>query len=289
MKVAIFGRHIEPKFYSFINDLIVLLQNNKIEIVIYEEFYNYLINNSIIQNNIYPVFTDTTDADYVFSIGGDGTLLQILPFVKGGETPVLGINTGRLGFLSSVTTEEVELAIKAIIDNDFKIDVRTLLEFEPFEPFSTSNNLAMNEITIQKKDTSTMIIIHVYLDGEFLNSYWSDGLIVSTPTGSTAYSLSCNGPIVLPGSGNIIITPIAPHNLNVRPLVIPDDKKITLKMEGRTEEVLLGVDSNSYSVPLKRELNIQTSNKSIQLIRLNEYSYLSTLRNKLMWGFDKRN
>jgi len=159
------------------------------------------------------------------------------------------------------------------------------MDNNPFQDY----NLALNEITLQKKDTSSMITIHAYLDGDFLNTYWADGLIISTPTGSTAYSLSCNGPIVLPNSGNIIINPIAPHNLNVRPLVIPDDIELTLKVEGRTDNFLVALDSRSASIPLSSELTIKKSKDKISLIRLSGHDYLNTLRNKLMWGVDKRN
>jgi NAD+ kinase len=225
----------------------------------------------------------------MFSVGGDGTLLESVSYVKKLKLPVLGINTGRLGFLTSVSSQETDEAIKSILANDFDLDTRSLLEVElKNNPFGTLN-FALNEVTIQKKDSSSMITIHTYLDGKFLNSYWADGLIVSTPTGSTAYSLSCNGPIVLPNSGNIIITPIAPHNLNVRPLVIPDNIEVRLLIESRAENCLVALDYKSETIPVSTEIIIKKSKEQISLIRLKNHDFLSTLRNKLMWGLDKRN
>ncbi len=292
MRVAIFGRELNKGYLPFFKMLIQCLENENVSIVVFKSFYESLNKHlSFTSNNVelFENYLEIENVDYLFSIGGDGTLLKAAAFIRDPKIPILGINTGRLGFLSNVSTEQIEDSIKSILIGDFDLDERTLLEIDTHDNPFRNENFALNEITLQKKDTSSMVIIHAYLDGEFLNSYWADGLIISTPTGSTAYSMSCNGPIVLPGSGNIIITPIAPHNLNVRPLVIPDDKEITLKIEGRTDFFLIALDSKSITVPSSIEITIRKSKHHINLIRLKEHSFLKTLRDKLMWGIDKRN
>lgn len=291
MKIAIYGKVVSDDYIPFIQSLFQCLEANDIKIAIFQPFYNLLTKQTTINNQI-TLFNDGNDlkeVDYLFSIGGDGTLLETITLIQNNNIPILGINTGRLGFLSSVSTDEIDQAISSIINNDFVLDNRMLLNLETENNPYGNLNFALNEITLQKKDTSSMVTIHVYLDGLFLNSYWADGLIISTPTGSTAYSLSCNGPIVLPGSGNIIITPIAPHNLNVRPLVIPDTTEISLKIEGRTDNFLIALDSRSITAPLSTKLKIKKSTHQIRLIRLKDHNFLNTLRNKLMWGVDKRN
>jgi len=292
VRIAIFGIALEENYFSFYKTLLQCLDNEKVSIVLYKPFYDSLSQQFTVEGPEVSLFEsnlEIEDVDYLFSIGGDGTLLKAAAFIRDPKIPILGINTGRLGFLSNVSTAQIEESIVSILKGEFDLDKRTLLEIDTDNNPFGDENFALNEITLQKKDTTSMVIIHAYLDGEFLNSYWADGLIISTPTGSTAYSLSCNGPIVLPGSGNIIITPIAPHNLNVRPLVIPDDKEITLKIEGRTDYFLIALDSKSVTVPSSIEINIRKSNKHINLIRLKEHSFLKTLREKLMWGLDKRN
>jgi NAD+ kinase len=291
VKIAIYGKHISENYLPFVQSLLANLNSKKIELTIFEPFYDSIKERINFEEEVdlFKDYNEIKNVDYLFSIGGDGTLLETITLVRDSNIPILGINTGRLGYLSSVSTEEVDMAIDNILTNNFDLDKRTLLDLNTENDIFGEVNFALNEITLQKKDTSSMVTIHAYLDGEFLNSYWADGLIISTPTGSTAYSLSCNGPIVLPNSGNIIITPIAPHNLNVRPLVIPDDKELTLKIEGRTENFLVAVDSRSKALPLSTELIVKKSKHQINLIRLKEHNYLNTLRNKLMWGVDKRN
>tara|TARA_R110001592_G_scaffold32788_2_gene114490 strand:+ start:1340 stop:2215 length:876 start_codon:yes stop_codon:yes gene_type:complete len=291
VKVAIYSRELSEKHFDFVQELFNKLLSNNIEVFVFSQFYNFIVhkidlNSSIQQFNSH---TDLVGIDFLFSIGGDGTLLETSTLVREKSIPVMGINTGRLGFLSTIATHEIEFAIESLKKKDYHLDTRTLLSLEMNKNPFIDYNLALNEVTLQKKDTSAMITIHAYLDGKFLNTYWADGLIIATPTGSTAYSLSCNGPIVLPNSGNIIITPIAPHNLNVRPLVIPDDIELTLKVEGRTDNFLVALDSRSASIPVESELRIKKSRNEISLIRLTGHDYLNTLRNKLMWGVDKRN
>jgi len=291
VKIAIYSKEINKKYFPFIENLFRLLNAKQIDFTLYQPFYHLIKKNITLTNkiNLFTTHNEITEVDYLFSIGGDGTLLEAITFVRNTQIPILGINTGRLGYLSSVSTNEIQLAIDNLVNHQFTLDPRTLLSLHTENNFFGELNFALNEITILKKDSSSMITIHTYLGDDFLNSYWADGLIISTPTGSTAYSLSCNGPIVLPNSGNIIITPIAPHNLNVRPLVIPDDKELKLKIEGRTENFLVTVDSRSKSLPISTSLTIKKSTNYINLIQPEKYNYLYTLRSKLMWGGDKRN
>jgi NAD+ kinase len=225
----------------------------------------------------------------MISIGGDGTFLDSITFIRDSGMPVVGINAGTLGFLSNISKDEIDYAIDEIIAGNFTLDKRAMLSIETKMNLFEDANVALNDLTIHKYDSSSMITIHVYLNDEFLNSYWSDGLIISTPTGSTAYSLSCGGPIITPGSGNFVINPVAPHNLNVRPVVIPDDNIITIKVEGRSGKFLVSLDSKSETVSDSTTLSIKKADFHLNLIRLNSQNFLSTLRNKLMWGLDKRN
>ena len=289
MKIAIYGRSLTENYAQFADELFGVLLDKEIEVLIYASFYEQLKSIIDLPEEIitFESYEDIDSVNYLFSIGGDGTLLEATTFVGGTSMPILGINTGRLGFLTTITTEDIESTVNSIIEKRYKLDKRSLLTLE--SNHSVKSNFALNEITLQKKDTSSMITINAYLDGEYLNTYWADGLIISTPTGSTAYSLSCNGPIILPRSGNIILTPIAPHNLNVRPLVVPDDVELTLKIDGRTENFLVALDARSFAVPISTELKIRKSPHYISLIRLEGYDFLDTLRTKLMWGVDKRN
>jgi len=291
VKIAIYGKRLEENYFSFVQLLFQKLLEKKVEVVVHQSFYEDLSDKLSLDSRLktFASHDDINDVNYMFSIGGDGTLLKTITFVRDKNIPILGINTGRLGFLTSIATEEIDGAIDDILSDNFNLDTRTLLSLETGNNLFGDINYALNEITLQKKDTSSMVTIQVYLGEDFLNSYWADGLIISTPTGSTAYSLSCNGPIILPGSGNIIVTPIAPHNLNVRPIVIPDDTELTLKIAGRTENFLVALDSRSLTVPLSIELKIKKAAHQINLIRLKKYSFLNTLRTKLIWGQDKRN
>lgn len=290
MKIAIYSREIKIEDIPFVNEMFEILKQHKINVVVCKTFAAFL--EKEISPSSYPTFSthdELKGVDYLFSIGGDGTLLETVTLIRDTKIPVLGINTGRLGYLSAITTDEIRYAIQSIVDGNYELDSRSLLTLSASEDFFGETNYALNEVTVQKKDTSSMITIHVYLNDEFLNSYWADGLIIATPTGSTAYSLSCNGPIVLPDSGNIIITPIAPHNLNVRPLVVSDETKIKLRIEGRTDNFLAAIDSRSLTMPISTEIEINKTQHKVNLIRLKQYNLLSTLRNKLMWGLDKRN
>lgn len=227
--------------------------------------------------------------NFLLSIGGDGTLLDTITAVGDSKLPIVGLNTGRLGFLAYNSKEEVESMLDNLQNGEYKLQRRSLLQVRTKDNLFGENNFALNELTVHKKDTSSMMTINTFIDGECLNSYWSDGLIISTPTGSTAYSLSCGGPIVLPGSKNFIVNPIAPHNLTARPVVVPDDVEIRLKVEGREPEFLATLDSRTVSISNSSELFITKAPFYINLVQFNRQSFLNTLRKKMHWGSDIRN
>jgi NAD+ kinase len=225
------------------------------------------------------------------SIGGDGTILRAATFVRKSNIPILGINAGRLGFLASIQKENIDAFLKMVIEKKYTISPRTLLSLScsPSNSDIQNINFAMNEITVSRKDTTSMITIETYLNDEYLNSYWADGLIISTPTGSTGYSMSCGGPILTPNVKSLVITPIAPHNLNARPLVIPDETEIRLKVSGREENYLVSLDSRIASIQKESILVIKKTSFKINMVEIPEETFLKTLRNKLLWGEDKRN
>ena len=294
MKIAIYGRPFNKNNFPFIQLLLDFLNKAGIDWIMHEPFYGYL-QSRLSQKEKVKTFTYSKELlegiDFLFSIGGDGTLLDTLALVQNSGIPVLGINTGRLGFLSSISRNDFEKAIESLQLGHFALDKRSLLrlETEPAMDGFAGVNYALNELTVHKKDTSTMILINTFLNGEFLNSYWADGLIISTPTGSTGYSLSCGGPIIVPQSENFVITPIAPHNLNVRPVVVSDKNVISLQVEGRSRHFLVSLDSRSVTIDSSIRLAVRKEEFFINLVRLNNENFLSTLRNKLMWGVDTRN
>jgi NAD+ kinase len=285
MKIAIFGIKIDEGVIHEIHAMVKKLLLRKNEVVIHENIIELFSN---ITCGTFLSVDDIIDFDLVLSVGGDGTILESLELVRSHKIPVLGINTGRLGFLSNVSISEIDEAIEQINSDQLVLEKRSLIELVNDDQLF-EYNIGLNEITIHKKDSSSMITVHAYIEGEYFSTYWADGLIISTPTGSTGYSLSCGGPIVSPGSGNFILTPIAPHNLNVRPLIIPDQEKITLKFEGRSDEFLLSIDSRSISIQSDKELIIKKADYPFHLSRLKSHSFSKTLRDKLMWGVDKRN
>ena len=293
MKVAIYGRVMKTGASAeALQTLVRKLEKSGVDFFIYEPFLKEVGNK--IKINSKKTFSSHQDikgkVKFLFSIGGDGTLLETVTLVRDSGIPVMGINTGRLGFLSSISKDEIEMAIDAVLKGKYTLDKRTLLELETKpNKHPESSNFALNEIAVLKTDTSSMITIHASLNGKFLNSYWADGLIVATPTGSTAYSLSCGGPIVMPDSDNFVITPIAPHNLNVRPVIISSHDVVTLEVVGRNPNFLVSLDSRSENVQPSSKLIIKKANFLISLVKLDSHDFLSTLRNKLMWGADKRN
>lgn len=294
MKIAIYGRALNNNFINYFNEIINILELNNIEILIYFPLFNS-VKNQIKFNQkkttVYQTYDDIhKKADFIISIGGDGTFLECVTFLKKSNIPILGINIGRLGFLANVQKENITEAIESLINQQYTIETRTLLNIstnnnEAFDGFS----YALNEITIHKSDSSSMITIHTYVNNEFLNSYWADGLIISTPTGSTAYSLSAGGPIVVPDSNNLIITPLAPHNLNVRSLIINDNNKILLKIETRSNNYLASLDYRSKILDKTVEIVVEKADFEVNVIRLTNQNFFKTLRTKLMWGVDKRN
>lgn len=291
MKIALFGNEFSPNYIKYIKHLIQKLENEKIEILVQQQFYDFLQENISFSENIqtFDRISAQDRIDFLFSIGGDGTLLRAVTYVRESNIPILGINTGRLGFISSISTDQIDDAVDHVLNGDYKIRSRTLLEIETENNLFGTTNFALNEVAIVKKDTSSMIRIDAFLDDEFLNSYWADGLLISTPTGSTGYSLSCGGPIILPGTKNIIIAPIAPHNLNVRPIIINEKSKIRLKVEDRDQLALVSLDSRSRAFDSSLELIIKKADFKINLIEPKDNSFITTIRTKLMWGSDKRN
>lgn len=294
MKIAIFGQFYHIKSGESITKLIEFLQKLDAEILVETEFFNLLKSEGIYQNssNGFKTYSSLDDSfDFLVSLGGDGTILRAITYIKDLNIPIIGINTGRLGFLATVQTDEIENAMQCIFDDDYNVSERSLLKIET-QPDHTNQlelDFALNEIAVSRKNTTSMITIETKLDGEYLNSYWADGLIISTPTGSTGYSLSCGGPIITPGANSLVITPIAPHNLNARPLVIPDDTVITLKVSGREDNHLVSLDSRIATLSNETTITIKKTNFKIKLIELPSESFLKTLRKKLLWGEDRRN
>lgn len=292
MNIAIYGKKYNSDFFTGFSELLKTLAENKVQVFIHRELYNQLPS-EITTLAAAKVFEKKEDiegkVDFLFSIGGDGTLLQSALLVGSSGIPVLGINTGRLGFLSGVSQENIKQALQSIFEKKYLIEQRTLVSFINGTDYFGENNFALNELTVTKKDTSSMITIHTWVDDEFVNSYWADGLIIATSTGSTGYSLSCGGPILSPGCGNFVITPIAPHGLTVRPFVISNKSKIKLKVESRSENFLATLDSRSVTLPSSFELQISRAVFTLGLVRFPGDNFISTLRNKMMWGADKRN
>jgi NAD+ kinase len=291
MRIAIYSRGLESDQLEGLKLLLAEFSIYKIEPVVYQDFFNQFYS-SISFKEKYSTFNhsdDLTGIDFMISLGGDGTLLDAITFVGNKGIPVLGVNYGRLGFLASIGKDEIHSAVESLVNRTFMLDKRSLVHLDANMPLFKGLPYALNEFTIHKKDISPMIKIHTYLNGEFLNTYWADGLILSTPTGSTGYNLSCNGPVVFPDSASFVITPVSPHNLNIRPLVIPDTSVISFEVEGRTDGFLCTLDSRREIASKDVLLAIRKEAFSINLVRLNENNFLQTLRNKLSWGLDKRN
>ncbi len=291
--IAIFGTTIDTEFSPDLAKLFVLLKKRNIKVFMYRPFFEFVKKNCLIQPELDGVFTSGDDLpDHVrllFSIGGDGTFLKSVMSLKNKSIPVVGINLGRLGFLSDISRDGMDEAMDLILSGKYEIEKRSVLKLEGKNGLFGDFSYALNEITVTKLDTSSMINIHTYLNDEYLNTYWGDGLIVSTPTGSTAYSLSVGGPILTPDSQNFIISPIAPHNLTVRPIVVPDNIRLKLRVEGRGANFLASLDSRSKAIGFPGELSISKADFYVQTLKLENHSFFSTLRNKLMWGADKRN
>ena len=296
-KVAIYGYYRETQSFSHLLLLLDILIKNNVQIIFQKVFYDKLRqHNKLLQT--YPEFEYFSAYDDLpenislfFTYGGDGTILRAATFIRDKGIPIFGINAGRLGFLATVQKEEIEKAIMLYLKGQYSISERNLVNIDtkPEIPEIKAMNFALNELVINRKNTTAMITIDTYLDDEFLASYWADGLIIATPTGSTGYSLSCNGPVVMPESMNIIINPIAPHNLTARPLVIPNDNIIRMKVSSREPEFLISLDSRVYSLSTNTEIIAYTAPFTIKLIQFEENSFIKTLQKKLLWGQDHRN
>lgn len=290
MTIAVYARNTKDNISDYLEQLIVLSSKENFRVTVFKPYLDFL-NSTLEKSFTVDSYTNSEElilkADYVISLGGDGTMLETLEYVRRSGIPVLGVNTGRLGFLAAVYKEDFGKAIQLLINEKFTLDKRELIELDKTTCFNEVN-YALNEFTIHKKESSAMINIDTYVDGVFLNSYFADGLIVSTPTGSTAYSLSCGGPIMVPDSDNFIITPIAPHNLNVRPIVISNNKILSFKVSGRSDSFNVSLDSRSQTIKNLSELIIKKADFRFNMINLEGQHFFETLRNKLLWGLDKR-
>lgn len=291
MTIALFGKKFDDDFKPYMSQMFKVLTANGATIKVFHLFHDFLLKSCRLQLPAYEVFDgvlQVADADVAFSIGGDGTFLETVTYVHHSRIPVLGINSGRLGFLADTAGHDIEKSLSALFKGDYQLRYLDLLRMQASVPIQ-GVDFALNEFAITKRDSSSMITIHTYVNNEFLNSYWADGLMVATPTGSTAYSLSVGGPILHPGSPNFVITPIAPHNLNVRPLVVPNNVVIDLKIEGRGKKILASLDSRNHVFNTNCSFRIERADFRIGVVQFPNHSFYSTLRNKLMWGADKRN
>jgi len=292
VKIALFGKAFSDDFLGYFRILAEALENNGCKLMVWEPFYAFLKDKFVFRQEV-SLFTDHThlkgQADILFSVGGDGTMLHSVRLVRDSGIPIAGINLGRMGFLSSIPRGEIITAVDEILGNRYRIVKRTLISLNSPEMLFGDVNFAFNELSINKKENSSMVVVHVWVNDQLLHSYWTDGLIIATPTGSTAYSLSCGGPIITPDSSNFVITPIAPHNLSVRPVVIPDSSLIRIRVDSRDHQALVGLDSQSAVITPEMELVVGKAGFEISLVqRLNE-NFFSTIRTKLNWGSDIRN
>ncbi len=292
MKVAIYSRGLDFEQENPIQLLLEELMRHDITIFVFSTLLEQFTFDRHIYEKLIPYSVSeqlTEDIDILISLGGDGTMLDAVTLVNKKNIPILGINFGRLGFLASISRNDLSSAVDALINRTFLIEKRTLIHLDSNEQLFGDTPFALNEFAIHKRDISPMVKIHTYLNGEFLNTYWADGLIVSTPTGSTGYNMSCNGPIVFPESNSFVITPVAPHNLNVRSIVVPDSNVISFEVEGRADQFICALDARREIVTKSIQLAVRKEKFCINLARLNENNFLSTLRTKLTWGLDKRN
>lgn len=293
MQVVVYSQWYKEKDHAVIQQVFDVLAEEGVEVYVFRPYLEQLQGNIKFPDIVGPFDSNLDfkirDIEFVLSLGGDGTILNAATLVRDSDVPVLGINLGRMGFLASVNKKEIRESIHAVKSGNYTLDKRTVLQVDSEPHLFGESNFALNDCTLLKRDTSSMIIIHTYINGEFLNSYWADGIIVATPTGSTGYSLSCGGPIIFPDSGNFVITPVAPHNLNVRPIVISDASVIAFEIEGRAENFLCTLDSRHELVTKDHQIAVRKAPFYIKLIRLENKNFLWTIREKLAWGSDIRN
>lgn len=291
MKIALHGKSTGPEAQGCIRDVFELLQRHNIEAAISSSYQRDLNEKGLDSGhlNTFQLGDDLSSFDFIFSLGGDGTILDTITYTSKAEVPIIGINLGRLGFLATTPRNEIEEIFNKLLANDLSIESRSLVHVDSNQGLFEPHNFGLNELTIVKKETSSMIVVHTYVDGDYLNSYWADGLIVATPTGSTGYSLSCGGPLVHPSIKNFIITPVSPHNLNVRPIIVSDKSVITFEIEGRSRQFMVSLDSRSQSVDDTVKISVRREEFEAKLVRFNNHKYFDTLRHKLNWGLDARN
>jgi len=293
MKVAIYGQYYKTEDKIYIEELLQTLQNHAIEFIIEEHYYlGFKDDIKLQQIKTFSSYKELNSSfDFMFTVGGDGTILRAATFIRNSKIPIVGINTGRLGFLSTVKKEEISSTIELLLKKEYLITKRTLLSVSTSPPSEDLGdlNFALNEVSVSRKNTASMITIETYLDDEYLTSYWADGLIIATPTGSTGYSLSCGGPIITPQAKSFALTPIAPHNLNARPLVVPDDTNIKFTVTGREDKFFLSLDSRIVTIKRGAKITVEKSNFSIKMVQINQQTFIKTLREKLLWGQDTRN
>ncbi|WP_299758996.1 NAD kinase [uncultured Pontibacter sp.] len=291
MNIAILGKPFTDDIAPYIQALFDELQRRKANLYLVEHFELYLKNTINLPTGIetFRRGDRLEGVDVVLSVGGDGTLLDTVTYVGARQIPILGINTGRLGFLATIPYDSINIALDALYKGHYTLDDRALIRVDSDQEVFNGINFGLNEFSVLKRDTSSMIVAHTYIDGEYLNSYWGDGLVVATPTGSTGYSLSCGGPLVLPQTNNFVISPVCPHNLNVRPMIVSDRSVISFEVEGRSSSYLAALDSRSTPVDMNVQLAVRREAFVARLVKLHHVNFLSTLRSKLNWGLDKRN
>lgn len=293
MQIVVFGKALKPQDTSFVQTLFDALHEEGISTYIYQPYLQELSGKINFRRDvgIFEGFADflTKKFDFLVTLGGDGTILEATTLVRNSGVPIMGINLGRLGFLASIEKRYIKDAVLALSNNRYNIDERVILQLDSNFPLFGDINFALNDCTILKRDTSSMISIKTFINGDLLTTFWADGIIISTPTGSTGYSLSCGGPIVFPHSGNFVITPVAPHNLNVRPIVVSDSSVISFEIEGRTENFLCTLDSRFESITTAHQIAVRRGHFKMKLVQLNDRGFLDTLREKLIWGADVRN
>lgn len=290
-KIGIHGLPVKPSSKEAVHLLLQELRQREKDVIFSSAFRRENQDMLDLSSDVaeYPDNLNAGDVDCLFSLGGDGTLLDTLTHIGSAELPILGINHGRLGFLATTSKDEISNTLDAFFAGDFDLEKRSLVELQTSSGYFGENNFALNEFAMLRTETSAMIAVKCYLNEEYLNTYWADGLMVSTPTGSTGYSLSCGGPIIMPGTKNFIVTPVSPHNLNIRPLIIPDDNELRFKIESRDTKFLISLDSRSDVASHDEEMWVKRADFSACLIKMKGSSFIDTLRNKLNWGFDKRN
>ena len=290
MTIALFGKTIAPENGEYMRQLFAELAKNQVEIVVYQPFAE-LVKAFVPEGVNYSVFSSNADlnADLLFSIGGDGTILDTVPFVLDSGIPVAGINMGRLGFLSSISKNEIANAVNSVLTGDYTVEQRSLLELVSPEKVFDDVKYALNELNVIRNPEHSLLAIKVFVDDVYLNTYWGDGILLATPTGSTAYSLSAGGPIIAPNAKNFVITPIATHNLTVRPVVIPDDSTIRIQVEGREKSFVFSMDSRNCTLDTSVQLEVRKAGFCLNLVRMRGEDFFGTIRNKLMWGKDNRN